>query len=108
MQIVFNHGTDKRTAAVKIDQFLDELTKREFPAGVKIMNSKKAWNGDRMDFMFQARKGFFGATVKGMISMHDSQVILQSDLPGFVTSFVSETKIRQVIVDQFNMLFRNN
>ncbi len=105
MQIALAHGTDKQTAIKKIDGFLDELMRREFPGGVAIKEPKKQWDGDRMGFSFKAKKGFFGTTIGGRILVTDNQVMLDSELPGMVTAFVDEDKIRAVITDQFNDLF---
>jgi len=40
-----------------------------------------------------------------MIRVNDDSVIMDSDLPGLVTAFVSEDKIRNLINQQLESLF---
>ena len=40
-----------------------------------------------------------------MIRVNDDSVVIDSDLPGLVTTFVSEDKIRDVINEQLDGLF---
>lgn len=109
MEIRLDHRTDKLTAVRKIDSFLDGLMSQEFPNGVTIKNPQKQWIQDRMDFSFKAKKGMLlGVTIHGTICVSDTAVFLDSDLPGLVTTFVDESKIREVITKQFNELFGLN
>jgi hypothetical protein len=105
MQITKEHKTSKDQAIKKIDSFLNDLMAREFPAGVKIKDPQKEWRGSVMNFSFRAKKGFAGTTISGTVQVTDTQVILDSVLPGIVTTFVSEDKVKEVIVKQFNELF---
>lgn len=105
MQIIKKHGTTKNEAIKKIDSFLNDLIKREFPAGVKIKDPEKKWNGNVMNFSFRAKKGFVGTTISGNVSVNDTEVKLDSTLPGMVTTFVSEDKVKEVITNQFKELF---
>lgn len=105
MLINQKHGTSQVEAVKKIDNFLNDLMKREFPAGVKIKDPEKRWNGNVMNFSFRAKKSFMGATISGTVSVTDTEVSLNSTLPGIVTTFVSEDKIKEVIANQFKELF---
>jgi hypothetical protein len=105
MQIIKQHRTTKNEAIKKIDSFLNDLMKREFPAGVKIKDPEKKWNGSVMNFSFKAKKGIVGTTISGTISVNDTEVRLDSTLPGIVTTFISEDKVKEVITNQFNELF---
>ncbi len=105
MKIKRQHGTNKEKAIQKINYFLDELMKREFPGGIKIRNATKKWDGDTMSFSFKAKKGLMGSTITGRIQVTNDSITLHSELPGLVASFVSEEKIKEVINNQFNDLF---
>ena len=65
----------------------------------------KSWFDEEMHFSFKARKGLIGAMISGVIRVNDDSVIMDSDLPGLVTAFVSEDTIRDVINTQFYGLF---
>jgi hypothetical protein len=56
-------------------------------------------------FSFKARKGFLGATISGVIRVDQDSVVMDFDLPGLVTAFVSEDQIRNVINEHLDGLF---
>jgi Putative polyhydroxyalkanoic acid system protein (PHA_gran_rgn) len=105
MHIERRHNVGKKEAIHKIDTFLDDLMRRQFPGDVAIKEASKSWSDDVMRFSFKAKKGFFGTTISGVIRVNDSSVVMDSDLPGLVTAFVSEDQLRNVINEQLDGLF---
>jgi hypothetical protein len=105
MYIERKHNLGKEEAIHKIDRFLDDLMRRPFPGGITIKEPFKSWSDEAMHFSFKARKGFIGATISGVIRVNDDSVIMDSDLPGLVSAFVSEDTIRDVINKQLDGLF---
>lgn len=43
--------------------------------------------------------------ISGVIRVNDDSVVMDSDLPGLVTTFVSEDQIRNLINEQLDGLF---
>jgi hypothetical protein len=105
MYIERRHNVGKEEAIHKIDSFLNDLLGRQFPGGVTIKEPFKSWSDDALHFSFKAGKGFIGATISGVIRVNDDSVIMDSNLPGLVTAFVSEDTIRNVINKQLDGLF---
>ena len=105
MHIERRHNVGKKEAIHKIDTFLDDLMRRQFPGGVVIKEASRSWSDDALRFSFKAKKGFFGTTISGVIRVNDDSVVMDSDLPGLVTAFVSEDQIRKVINEQLDGLF---
>ncbi len=105
MHIERTHNVGKKKAIHKIDTFLDELMRRQFPGGVAIKEASRSWSDNAMRFSFKAKKGFFGTTISGVIRVNDDSVVMDCDLPGLVTAFVSEDQIRNVINEQLDGLF---
>lgn len=105
MHIELNHKTEQKTAVSKIDNFLTELMKKDFPGGVKIKNPEKEWNGSKMNFSFRAKKGLMGITLKGSIIVTGEKIILDCEIPGMLKTFVSEDKSEEVITNQVNEIF---
>jgi hypothetical protein len=97
MHIERSHNVGKEEAIRKIDTFLDDLMRRQFPGGVTIREPSKSWSDNAMRFSFKAKKGFIDTTISGVIRVNDDSVAMDSNLPGLVTTFVSEDKIRNVI-----------
>ncbi len=108
MEIVHKHGIQKEKAIEKVNSFLEELMKREFPGGVTIEQPIKEWMGDQMKFSFQAKKGFFGTTISGSVDVTEEHVCFLADLPPIVTMAVPEEKIVQTINSQFDLLFTDS
>ena len=105
MHIERRHNVGKEEAIRKIDTFLDDLMRRQFPGGVAIKEASRSWSDDALRFSFKAKKGFFGTTISGVIRVNDDSVVMDSDVPGLVTAFVSEDQIRKVINEQLDGLF---
>ena len=105
MHIERTHNVGKKEAIHKINTFLDELMRRQFPGGVAIKEASRSWSDNAMRFSFKAKKGFFGTTISGVIRVNDDSVVMDCDLPGVVTAFVSEDQIRNVINEQLDGLF---
>ena len=105
MHIERTHNVGKKEAIHKINTFLDELMRRQFPGGVAIKEASRSWSDNAMRFSFKAKKGFFGTTISGVIRVNDDSVVMDCDLPGLVTAFVSEDQIRNVINEQLDGLF---
>jgi hypothetical protein len=105
MHIEREHNVGKVEAIHKIDAFLDDLMGRQFPGSITIKESSRSWSGDALHFSFKAKKGFIGTTISGVIRVNEDSVVMDSDLPGLVTAFVSEDKIRDVIKAQLESLF---
>ena len=105
MHIERTHNVGKKEAIHKIDTFLDDLMRRQFPGGVAIKEVSRSWSDNALRFSFNAKKGFFGTKISGVIRVTDDSVVMDSDLPGVVTAFVSEDQIRNVINEQLDGLF---
>ncbi|NLO20220.1 MAG: hypothetical protein GX121_10190 [Ignavibacteria bacterium] len=105
IEIIRKHNSTKDKAILTIDSFLNQLMQQDFPGGIKIKEPVKQWNGDIMSFKFKAKKGFFSASIEGQIKVDEHSVSLTSQLPGIVSSFVSENLITNVINEQFDKLF---
>ena len=105
MHIERKHNVGKKEAIHKIDTFLDDLMRRQFPGGVVIKEASRSWSDEALRFSFKAKKGFFGTTISGVIRVNEDSVVMDCDLPGLVTAFVSEDQIRNVINEQLDGLF---
>src|SRR5688500_2209632 len=98
------HNVTRPEAVRRIDTFLDDLMRRPLPAGVTVKDPVRPWAGDTMTFSLKARKGFLGATLTGAVIVDDHNVTVDAALPGLVTTFVPESKIREVCEKQFDTL----
>jgi hypothetical protein len=104
MQIEQRHELGQKEAIRRIDTFLDELMRREPPGGVTIKHARKDWDGNRMSFSVAAAKGFFGATIQGVMEVMADRVVVNSDLPALLQGVVGEDRIRDTIARELGRL----
>ena len=105
MHIERNHNVGKAEAIRRIDTLLDDLMRRRPPGGVTVQDAAKSWSDNLMNFSFKAKKSFLGVTISGLVRVNDSSVAMDFDVPGLVTTFVSEDKIRDAITKELDGLF---
>jgi hypothetical protein len=97
MRIEQPHSLGREEASERIDRSLDNLMRRQPTGGVTVKDPQKSWVGHTMNFSFTAAKGFFGTAISGLMHVHDDLVVVESELPALVKSFVGEGRIRDVI-----------
>lgn len=105
MRIERNHRESQQEAIKKIDTFLDELMKRDFPGGVAVKEPTKSWSGNTMNFSFKLKKSLISTKIAGDIRVEEGKIIMNSQLPGLIKTLVSEEKISDVIGQQIDSLF---
>jgi hypothetical protein len=105
MHIERNHQVARTEAIRRIDCLLGDLARRKFPNSIVVSDASKSWSENVMHFSFKAKKAFFSATISGIVRVNDDSVTLDADLPGLVTTFVSEDEIQKIVNKQFDALF---
>jgi hypothetical protein len=105
MHLEHPHRVSRDEAIRRINALLDDLMRRPLPAGVTVKDVSRNWSGPNLQFSVSARKGLFGATLSGTVRVNDDSVVLDCDLPGMVTAFVAEEKIRDAIHQQLDSVF---
>jgi hypothetical protein len=106
MRVEQRHNLGQAEAIRRIDGFLDELMTRQLPAGVTIRNPQKTWTDNRMDFAFNASRGFFGTNISGAMVVTDDVVVVDSELPGMVKTFVGEDVVRDLIARELGRILQ--
>jgi hypothetical protein len=97
MRIEQPHSLGRQEASERIDRFLDSLMRQRPPGGVTVKDPQKSWVGHTMNFSFTAAKGMFGTAIRGLMHVHEDRVVVESELPALVKSFVGEGRIKDVI-----------
>jgi len=107
MQLTLRHQTSQQEAIKKIDDYLNELMKEEYP-GVTVIEPQKNWEDYIMRFSFTIQKMLFTLDFSGTVIVTDAEVIGDSDVPDLVLNFIPEEKIKKIITQKFNELFDIN
>ena len=93
MKVVIAHGKTQDQAILAVDKSANDL----FDLGggsVSLTDQKKTWDGPLMDFSLVARVGFIALPISGMVTVDDTNVTVDAELPSLVKTFVGEDKIR--------------
>ena len=108
MRIEETHDLGRPAAIARVDQFLDGLMRWQPSGGVVIRDARKDWEGNRMTFSFSAAKGFFGATIQGVMEVTDDTVTVVADLPALVRGVLGEERIREVVSRELRKVLDNH
>lgn len=110
MKMTLPHYTTQQKAIRIINRKAEELIERadkEFP-WVKVIDPQKSWADNIMRFSFTVQKLFLTLDFEGTVIVTNQEVIGESNLPPIVTTFFSESKIKEVIKEKFNEIFNIN
>jgi hypothetical protein len=94
MRVEQKHNLGRAEAVRRINAGIEGLLGQELPAGVVVTGVSRAWSEDTLRFSFTAKKGFFGVPISGVVRVTEELVALEADLPGILTAFIPEEKIR--------------
>jgi len=104
MHIEQKHTLGKAEAIRRIDGMIEETMRNGPPAGVTVADFSKVWSGDTLRISFTAKKGFFGVKIAGVMLVADDLVTMDAELPGLLTAFLPEEKIRGDIQKQLERI----
>ncbi len=94
MRVSISHNKTKEQAMRVVDKsFMDFFG--GMPGGaLQISDQKKAWDGSTLTFSFTAKMAFFKVPISGTTEVTDHDVIVNVDLPAFLTNMIPEAKLR--------------
>jgi len=104
MHLEYKHRLGQAEAIRKIDAGLDDLLARPFPGGVAVTEVSRSWSDNVLHCSFRAEKGIFGTLIAAVVRVQDDLVVMDCNLPGLVTAFISEDKIQEGIHRQLDHL----
>ncbi|MDR3457508.1 MAG: polyhydroxyalkanoic acid system family protein [Verrucomicrobiae bacterium] len=104
MHVEQKHNLGKVEAIRRIDAMMEEAMRKGPPAGVVVTDFSKTWSADTLRLSLTAKKGFFGVNIAAAAQVTDELVTVDADLPGLLTAFVSEEKIRGDLQKQIQQI----
>ncbi len=97
MRVEIRHELGESEAIRRVDEFLDDLVRRDFHGGVKIKNATRSWTGNRLALSCTLAKGLFDTRLSGTVEVTDRIVTLDTVIPGLLATFVGEDRVRTVV-----------
>jgi hypothetical protein len=105
MRITVSHNKPKEDIKRAVDRSFDDLFKG--PPGflpVQMVNQQRTWQGDTLNFSFDAKAGIISNTIKGFVAVSDKDVTIDADLgllerlfPAKQASHVIETRVKGLL-----------
>lgn len=97
MYIEQEYHTDKETARVRIDAYIEKLNKLRFPGNFQITDLKKSWTNDEMQFSFNIKSSVLERRVKGVIQIDELKIILEAELPTITKNFIKDENLEAAV-----------
>jgi hypothetical protein len=97
MRIDVAHELGEAEAMRRIDSLLDDLARRDFKGVAAIKHPSRTWTGSTLALSVTVAKGFFQVPLSGTLRVSSRLVSLEAALPGMVTAFVGEDRVRTAV-----------
>lgn len=98
MRITITHNRGQQEAIKRIDGAFDDFFKgMPFAGPLEVVDQTKTWNGNKMDFSFTGKLGFFKAPITGSITVEEKDLTIEIELPGFLKNLLPENTVKQNI-----------
>ncbi len=94
MRVAVSHGKTKEEAVKIVNSTAEQVLRPELPGPVKMTDIQKNWQGDTLNFSLNASMGLMKTPIKGTIEVTDKDIIVEADLPSFLTKFIPESTIK--------------
>jgi hypothetical protein len=93
MTVVLAHKTTREKAIGIVDRSSGDLF--DFGSKAVVMtDQKKEWKGSVMEFSLVAKAGFIVVPLSGTVTVDDTNVTVECELPPLVKNFIGEGKLR--------------
>jgi hypothetical protein len=97
MKVVVAHHSTEQAVKATVDQGVDQLLAGAGGTSVKIVDQKKSWEGSVMTFSCTGKVGFISVPLAATVTVDDTNVTVDCDLPPMVKNFVGEDKVRAIV-----------
>jgi hypothetical protein len=105
MRVTVSHSQPKEEVKAAVHRSLDDVF-RGIPGvlPLQIVNQQRAWQGDTLNFSFDAKAGIVSTPIKGFVYVTDKDLTIDADLgilekllPGKRARAVIETRVKGLL-----------
>ena len=97
MKVLEAHHSTEQAVKPIVDQGIDQLLAGAGGKSVQIVDQKKIWEGPVMTFSCTAKVGFISVPLAATVTVDDTNVTVDCDLPPMVKNFVGEDKVSAIV-----------
>ena len=80
MRITISHNKGRQELKTAVDQSFDDLFQGAGILPFQIVNERRSWDGDKLNFSFGAKMGLLTAPIKGFVHVTDRDITIDADL----------------------------
>jgi hypothetical protein len=97
MRVTVSHNQPKEEVKKAVSQSLDDVFKG-LPGvlPLQIVNQQRSWQGDTLNFSFDAKAGIISTPIKGFVYVTDKEMTIDADL-GLLERLLPAKRAREVI-----------
>lgn len=103
MKVTVEHHSTRENAMQKLDLASDKLMAIEI-RNVEIADQKKSWSGSVMNFSLTGKMGFISLPLAGTVTVDDTNVTLDCELPSLIRNTMGEEKVRAAVEQNIRAL----
>jgi hypothetical protein len=97
MRITVSHTKNPEELKAIIDRGFDDIF-RGLPVGpIELTDEVRVWEGNTLNFSFNAKAAFLTVPVKGWILLEPQLVTIEVELPAFLKNFLPEEKVATAV-----------
>lgn len=100
MRAIVPHTRTIAEVKASVDQGFERIFAGLPLDAVKLTDQQRAWSGDTLNFSFSANPGFMKIPISGSVRVEERQVVIDLDLPSFLSHFIAEDKIKTAVETQ--------
>ncbi len=106
MRVTVSHRQPKQEVKSAVDRSFDDVFKG-LPGvlPLQIVNEQRAWQGDTLNFSFEAKAGIISTPIKGFVYVTDADITIDADL-GILEKLLPAKRAREVIETRVKGLLR--
>ncbi len=96
MRVTVSHSQPKEEVKRAVDRSFDDLFKGLGFLPLQIVNQQRAWQGNTLNFSFDAKAGIISTPIKGFVDVRDKEVTIDADL-GIFERLLPAKRAREVL-----------
>ena len=97
MIVTVNHALPVGEARNRIDRDLEKILRAPLPAGLKLGEVEREWQGDPLTASTRASAGVISLAISGELIVSTAAVTLDFDIPAMALAFVKEKDIEAAL-----------
>ena len=97
MVVTVGHALPVGDARNRIDRNLERILRSPLPAGLKLGEVEREWEGDTLTASTRASAGVISLNIGGALTVSATAVTLDFDIPAMALAFVNEKDIEAAL-----------